>query len=69
MIQIQLQPEVEAQLAAEAQAHGLTLDHYIEMIVRARAVDSLGNGQLPKLSTVFGNFAKVTNLVASRSKI
>jgi hypothetical protein len=32
---------MEAQLAAEAQAHGLTFDHYIEMIVRARAVEQL----------------------------
>lgn len=29
MIQIQLQPEMEAQLAAEAQAHGMALEHYI----------------------------------------
>jgi hypothetical protein len=36
MIQLELQPEIEAQLAAEAQARGLALDHYIEMIVAAR---------------------------------
>ena len=41
MIQIQLQPEIEAQLAAEAQARGLALDHYIEMIVRARTVEQV----------------------------
>jgi hypothetical protein len=29
MIQIQLRPEVEAQLAAEAQARGMALEHYI----------------------------------------
>lgn len=29
MIQIQLQPEFEAQLAAEAQARGMALDRYI----------------------------------------
>ncbi|MGC2301396.1 MAG: hypothetical protein WA476_21500 [Acidobacteriaceae bacterium] len=29
MIQIQLQPEIEAQLAAEAQARGMALEHYI----------------------------------------
>jgi anaerobic glycerol-3-phosphate dehydrogenase len=29
MIQIQLQPEFEAQLAAEAEARGVALDHYI----------------------------------------
>jgi hypothetical protein len=36
MIQIQLQPEIEAQLAAEAQARGLELDRYVEKIVEAR---------------------------------
>jgi hypothetical protein len=29
MIQIHLQPEMEAQLAAEAQARGMALEHYI----------------------------------------
>jgi hypothetical protein len=29
MIQIELQPEIEAQLAAEAQARGMALEHYI----------------------------------------
>jgi hypothetical protein len=38
MIQIQLRPEIEAQLAAEAQDHGLALDRYIEKIVSGRAV-------------------------------
>jgi hypothetical protein len=38
MIQIQLRPEIEAQLAAEAKDHGLALDLYIEMIVSGRAV-------------------------------
>ncbi len=42
MIQIQLQPEIEAQLAAEAQARGVALDHYIEKIVRARPVEQIG---------------------------
>jgi hypothetical protein len=36
MIQLRLQPEVEAQLAAEAREHGLSLDRYIEKIVEAR---------------------------------
>jgi hypothetical protein len=36
MIRLDLQPEIEAQLAAEAQARGLALDHYIEKIVEAR---------------------------------
>lgn len=35
MIQIRLRPEIEAQLAAEAQDHGLALDRYIEKIERA----------------------------------
>jgi hypothetical protein len=40
MIQIQLEPEVEAQLTAEAQARGLTLDRYIvEKLVGARAIE------------------------------
>ena len=37
MIQLELKPEVEAQLAAEAQARGLALDRYIEAIVTASA--------------------------------
>jgi hypothetical protein len=36
MIQIHLQPEMEAQLVAEAQARGLALDHYLAEIVGAR---------------------------------
>lgn len=39
MIQIQLQPEIEAVLAAEAQARGVGLDRYIEGIVIARPVE------------------------------
>ena len=41
MIQIQLRPEIEAQLAAEAQDHGLALDPYIEKIVSGRAVTKI----------------------------
>jgi hypothetical protein len=41
MIQIQLQPEIEAQLAIEAQDHGLALDRYIEKIVSGRAVTKI----------------------------
>lgn len=33
MIQLELRPEIEAQLAAEAQARGLALDRYIEIII------------------------------------
>ena len=39
MIQLHLQPEIEAQLAAEAEARGLALDRYVETIVAARPVD------------------------------
>lgn len=39
MIQIQLEPEIEAQLAAEAQAKGLPLDRYIiEKLMESRPV-------------------------------
>jgi hypothetical protein len=41
VIQIQLQPEIEAQLAAEAQARGVALDRYIEKIVIARPVEPI----------------------------
>jgi hypothetical protein len=36
VIQLRLQPETEAQLAAEARERGLPLDRYIEKIVEAR---------------------------------
>ena len=36
MIQLRLHPEMEAQLAAEAQERGLPLDRYIVGIVEAR---------------------------------
>ena len=41
MIQIQLQPEVEAQLAVEAKDRGMALDHYIEKIVEARSIQHI----------------------------
>ena len=41
MIQIQLRPEIEAQLAREAQDHGLPLDDYIEKVVCGRAVTKI----------------------------
>jgi beta-lactamase class A len=37
MIQLRLQPDMEAQLAEEARERGLPLDLYIEKIVEARA--------------------------------
>ena len=40
MIQIQLEPEIEAQLTAEAQARGLSLDRYIvEKLVATRTIE------------------------------
>lgn len=36
MIHLQLHPELEAQLKAEAQQHGLALDKYIEKLVSGR---------------------------------
>jgi hypothetical protein len=33
MIQLQLQPEIEAQLAAEAQARGMDLDRYVAQLL------------------------------------
>lgn len=41
MIQLQLQPEMEAQLAAEAHARGVALNHYIEKIVSARPIETV----------------------------
>jgi len=42
MIEIRLEPEVEAQLTAEAKARGLAVDRYIETIVTARPMDQAG---------------------------
>jgi hypothetical protein len=39
MIQIRLQPEIEAQLAAEAKDRGMALDRYIEKIVEGRPIE------------------------------
>ena len=40
MIQIQLEPEIEAQLTAEARARGLSLDRYIvEKLVGAHTIE------------------------------
>jgi hypothetical protein len=36
MIRLELQPEIEAQLAAEAQARGLALDRCVETLVTSR---------------------------------
>jgi hypothetical protein len=42
MIQLELRPEIESQLAAEAQARGLALDRYIETLVAARPISPTG---------------------------
>lgn len=42
MIQIQLQPEVEAQLMAEARDRGLALDEYVKGLVSAGTVTKVG---------------------------
>ena len=41
MIRLELQPEIEAQLAAEAQARGVALDQHIEKIVSARPIEEV----------------------------
>ncbi len=41
MIHLEFQPEIEAQLAAEARARGLALDLYIEPIITARPHDAV----------------------------
>jgi hypothetical protein len=47
MIRLELQPEVEAQLAAEARARGLALDQYVEKIVEARTPSQLSDEAKP----------------------
>lgn len=52
MIQIQLQPEIEARLAAEAQARGMALDRYIAQKLTEAASESLEPENAPaRLST------------------
>lgn len=68
MIQIQLQPEIEAQLAAEAHDRGLELDQYIEKIVNGRSVEHTNGILLPRRLTAFGNCAREILLAASGSK-
>ena len=41
MIHLDLQPEIEAQLAAEAQSRGLALDRYVAMIVESSLSEDL----------------------------
>jgi hypothetical protein len=44
MIHLRLQPEIEAQLAAEAAERGLAIDRYIETIVSHRTPDPVNPG-------------------------
>jgi hypothetical protein len=69
MIQIQLQSEIEAQLATEAQARGLALDHYIEMIVRARSVKQVRQRSVAEAIDRIRKLRDGTNSATSRSKI
>jgi len=41
MIQIELRPEVETQLAREAHMRGVALDRYVEQIVEARSAATI----------------------------
>jgi hypothetical protein len=62
MIQIQLQPEIEAQLAAEAQARGVALDRYIEKIVSARSVEPLRHRTVGEAIDAIRELRKGNNL-------
>jgi hypothetical protein len=76
MIRIHLQPEVEAQLNAEAKQQGLALDQYIERLVSGRATgqtkrDSVGEAidrilELRKGSTLGG--LNIKELIQERHK-
>jgi hypothetical protein len=39
MIQLQLEPEVEAQLASEARARGIELEEYVQQILESRIAE------------------------------
>ena len=54
MIQLELEPALEAKLAAEAEAKGLRLDRYIETIVATRPMEQLSKGTVSKaVDTIF----------------
>jgi hypothetical protein len=44
MLRLELQPELEARLAQEAQASGLPLERYIERIVESRRLSLVDRG-------------------------
>jgi hypothetical protein len=68
MIQIQLQPEVEAQLAAEARARGVALDHYIEKIVNLRPLENLGQRTVAEAIDAIRELRKGNNLSGLKIK-
>ena len=47
MIHLDLRPEVEAQLTAEAQARGMAIDQYIEKIVQSRPIPQASDTRKP----------------------
>ncbi|HTV05958.1 MAG TPA: hypothetical protein VME86_11370 [Acidobacteriaceae bacterium] len=48
MIQIQLRPEIEAQLAAEARARGMSLETYVRVVVEERLSDRKAAKKQPR---------------------
>jgi hypothetical protein len=62
MIQIQLQPEIEAQLAAEAKARGEALDRYIEKIVSERSLAPLRKRTIGEAIDAIRELRKGNNL-------
>jgi hypothetical protein len=62
MIQIQLQPEIEAQLAAEAQDRGMALDRYIEKIVKGRSIEQVRRRSVAEAIASIRELRKGNNL-------
>jgi hypothetical protein len=48
MIQLQLRPEIEAQLAAEAEARGMALETYVRIFVEERLSDQQAAKKQPR---------------------
>ncbi|MGB6742221.1 MAG: hypothetical protein WBE38_01095 [Terracidiphilus sp.] len=65
MIQIQLQPEIEAQLAAEAEVRGLALDRYIEKIVASRPIESASGPSVSQAIAAIRVLRKGNNMSSS----
>jgi len=66
MIQIQLLPEVEARLAAEAEARGMALESYLrafveEKILEDRAIHTQRRQAVEAMFAFSGRSTKVTN--------